>query len=92
MSCWTRRLFLAVVAILGTGQMLAACGQKGNLYLVKEDAAKATPATKPGAAKPPAAKTQPQGVPPSGGNTQGPGESLGIMDEVPSATPDVSGM
>jgi predicted small lipoprotein YifL len=87
-----RYLFLAVVAILGTGQMLAACGQKGNLYLVKEDTAKATPATKPQAAKAAAAKTQPQGAPPSDDGTQGAGESLGIMDEVPSATPDVSGM
>jgi predicted small lipoprotein YifL len=87
MSCWARYLFLAVVAILGTGQMLAACGQKGNLYLVKEGTAKTTSAPKPQATK-----TQPQGVPPSGDNPQGAGESLSIMDEVPSATPDVSGM
>lgn len=33
MICWARYLFLALVAVLATGQMLAACGQKGPLYL-----------------------------------------------------------
>ena len=31
--CWAQTLFIAVVIILGTGQMLSACGQKGPLYL-----------------------------------------------------------
>jgi predicted small lipoprotein YifL len=33
MYCWARHLFLAVVVVLGIGQMMAACGQKGDLYL-----------------------------------------------------------
>ena len=33
MGCWARNLFLAVVVMLGIGQMIAACGQKGDLYL-----------------------------------------------------------
>ena len=31
--CWAQTLFIAIVIILGTGQMLSACGQKGPLYL-----------------------------------------------------------
>lgn len=46
MGCWARPLFLAVVAVLGTGQMIAACGQKGDLYLPEpESAAAPAPAT-----------------------------------------------
>ena len=37
MHCWARYLFIAVVAVLGTGQMISACGQKGNLYLPKPE-------------------------------------------------------
>jgi predicted small lipoprotein YifL len=33
MHCWARYLFIAVVFVLGIGQMIAACGQKGDLYL-----------------------------------------------------------
>ncbi len=33
MICWARYLFIGVVAVLGIGQMVAACGQKGDLYL-----------------------------------------------------------
>jgi len=36
MTCWARQIFMAVVAILGISQMIAACGQKGPLYLPKE--------------------------------------------------------
>lgn len=45
MGCWARNLFLAVVVVLGIGQMIAACGQKGPLYLPEpEPPEKATPA------------------------------------------------
>jgi len=33
MHCWARYLFIPVVSVLGIGQMIAACGQKGDLYL-----------------------------------------------------------
>ena len=33
MHCWARYLFVIVVAVLAAGQMIAACGQKGDLYL-----------------------------------------------------------
>jgi predicted small lipoprotein YifL len=33
MHCWARYLFWLVVAVLGVGSMLSACGQKGDLYL-----------------------------------------------------------
>lgn len=33
MCCRTRRFFIAVIAVSGIGQMIAACGQKGDLYL-----------------------------------------------------------
>ncbi|MCG6860284.1 MAG: lipoprotein [Chromatiaceae bacterium] len=32
MHCWTRYLFV-VVSVLSIGQMISACGQKGDLYL-----------------------------------------------------------
>ena len=33
MHCWARNLLYAVIAVLGVGQIIAACGQKGDLYL-----------------------------------------------------------
>ena len=32
MHCYARYLFLFIVALLGLGQMMTACGQKGPLY------------------------------------------------------------
>jgi len=37
MHCWARYLFIAVVLVLGIGQMIAACGQKGDLYLPERE-------------------------------------------------------
>jgi predicted small lipoprotein YifL len=37
MHCWTRYLFIIVVAVLATGQMIAACGQKGDLFIPKAE-------------------------------------------------------
>jgi len=85
MHCWARYLFLAVVAALGTGQMIAACGQKGDLFLPPPEA-KAV-AAKP--AKPAPPQTQPVTPPPP--QPQGAGEGLDVLDEVPSTTPDPSG-
>jgi len=31
--CWAQYALWLAVAVLGTGQMLSACGQKGDLYL-----------------------------------------------------------
>lgn len=36
MHCWARYLFFAVILVLGIGNMVTACGQKGDLYLVDE--------------------------------------------------------
>jgi len=33
MRCWAQYLLWAVIAILGSGSLLSACGQQGNLYL-----------------------------------------------------------
>jgi predicted small lipoprotein YifL len=33
MHCWPRYLLWFTIAVLGTGSMLSACGQKGDLYL-----------------------------------------------------------
>jgi predicted small lipoprotein YifL len=43
MHCWARYLLIAVVSVLGIGQIIAACGQKGDLYLpeAEEEAAPA---------------------------------------------------
>lgn len=48
--CWAQYLLWLVVAILGTGSALSACGQKGPLYREEpvpsaEPAAGPTPAT-----------------------------------------------
>ncbi|MES9843536.1 MAG: lipoprotein [Candidatus Sedimenticola sp. PURPLELP] len=34
--CWPSYLLWLVIAVLGTGSMLSACGQKGDLYLPDE--------------------------------------------------------
>ncbi len=31
--CWGHSLLWLVIAVLGTGHMLSACGQQGDLYL-----------------------------------------------------------
>ena len=36
MHCWARYFFFAVVLILGVGNIVTACGQKGDLYQVVE--------------------------------------------------------
>jgi predicted small lipoprotein YifL len=82
MHCWARYLLLAVVAALGTGQMLAACGQKGALFLPRPESNAAAP--KAAATPKPAPAVQPQ--------PQGAGEGLDVLDEVQSTTPDLSGM
>ena len=84
MHCWARYLFLAVVAALGAGQALTACGQKGDLYLVKEGDAAAK--AQPNRQVRPKAVVQPDYAP------QGDGESLSVLDAVPSATPDLDGI
>ncbi|RLJ18963.1 hypothetical protein DJ030_07475 [bacterium endosymbiont of Escarpia laminata] len=33
MTCWPRYLLWLVIAVLGSGNLLSACGQKGPLYL-----------------------------------------------------------
>jgi predicted small lipoprotein YifL len=36
MHCWPRYLLWLVIAVLGAGNMLAACGRSGPLYLPDE--------------------------------------------------------
>ncbi len=38
MHCWARYLLWLVIAVLGIGNMLTACGQKGDLYLPETEA------------------------------------------------------
>ncbi|MBL3598523.1 MAG: lipoprotein [gamma proteobacterium endosymbiont of Lamellibrachia anaximandri] len=33
MTCWPKALLWLVIAVLGSGNLLSACGQKGPLYL-----------------------------------------------------------
>ena len=40
MLCWARQLFILMVVLLGISQMMAACGQKGPLFLPEEPAGK----------------------------------------------------
>jgi predicted small lipoprotein YifL len=89
MHCWARYLFLAVVAALAIGQLLAGCGQKGNLFLPRADA-KST-AAKPAKAVAPAASAQTKVETPPPPQPQGAGEGLQVLDEVQSTTPDLSG-
>jgi hypothetical protein len=53
MHCWVRYLLIAAVAALGIGQMMAACGQKGNLYLSEPEPAPAPTPAPPAAEVPP---------------------------------------
>ncbi len=71
MRCLARPLLYAIVAVLAIGQMLVACGQKGDLYLPKDDA-------------PPAAAAHPDATVPDADSSA---ESLDAIDDVPSDTP-----
>ncbi|MFP4075233.1 MAG: LPS translocon maturation chaperone LptM [Halochromatium sp.] len=33
MHCWARSLLYLLISVLGFGQMMVACGQRGSLYL-----------------------------------------------------------
>jgi predicted small lipoprotein YifL len=37
MQCWARYILWICFVVLGTGSMLSACGQKGDLYLPDRD-------------------------------------------------------
>ena len=43
MRCYARHLVLALVGVLALGHMIAACGQKGPLYLPGRTAEQAEP-------------------------------------------------
>ena len=45
-SCWAQYLLWLVIAVLGTGNALTACGQKGALYQPEPSADKEPPAQK----------------------------------------------
>jgi predicted small lipoprotein YifL len=37
MHCWPNYLLWLVIAVLGTGSMISACGQRGDLYLPEKE-------------------------------------------------------
>ena len=37
MHCWPRYVLWTLIAVVSLGNMLTACGQKGDLYLPDED-------------------------------------------------------
>jgi predicted small lipoprotein YifL len=51
-SCWAQYLLWLVIAVLGTGSALSACGQKGDLYQPEPSANKGTEAQKEPSASP----------------------------------------
>ncbi len=62
MYCWARYLFLLVVAVLAVGHMLAACGQKGPLYLPEETSAGESEAAEPAPTPVPGPDTSDEGL------------------------------
>ena len=72
MSCWANYLFPVLVAVLAVGQMVTACGQKGDLYLPPEQT-KPAPAVQRSQASPPAPDVDEEG--------------LEATEDVPSAAP-----
>ncbi len=42
MHCWARYTLWLMIAVLGFGNMLSACGRKGDLYLPEEPAVQQT--------------------------------------------------
>jgi|GEM_PF-1327751 len=89
MHCWARYLFYAVVTVLAIGQMLAACGQVGDLYLPDEAASKTAPQATPTAT----ATLTPTAATPTAATPSQPrmigtdGEGLEAIDDIPDATP-----
>lgn len=72
MHCWARYLWYAVIAALAMGQMVAACGQKGPLYLPEPQPAAQTQTTS-------SAPAAPRG----GGAPDPAGGGLGAAEDVP---------
>lgn len=57
-SCWAQYLLWLVIAVLGTGSALSACGQKGDLY----QSDRSTASKEPSAVKAPSAHNMPGAV------------------------------
>jgi len=62
--CWAQYLLWLVIAVLGTGSALSACGQKGALYHPSSTEAQKEPAaslmkSEPSAHNMPAAQSEP---------------------------------
>lgn len=72
MHCWARYLLYLVIAVLALGQMVTACGQKGDLYL-PEEPAESVPSSPP--------TPEPEPEPDSAD------EGLEALDDVPVAPP-----
>jgi predicted small lipoprotein YifL len=74
MHCWPRYLFYLLVATLALGHMLAACGQRGPLYLAER-------ASETG----PASEAAPQPGPEATADAAD--EGLDALDDVPEVAP-----
>ncbi len=72
MHCWARYLLYLVIAVLALGQMVTACGQKGDLYL-PEEPAESVPSS------PPTPEPEPE--------LDSADEGLEALDDVPVAPP-----
>jgi len=57
-TCWAQYLLWLVMAVLGTGSALSACGQKGALF-IPDEAKKPTPSQQASPAKEPSANEEP---------------------------------
>ncbi len=73
MNCWARYLLYLVIAALAIGQMLAACGQKGPLYLPDSDLAGASEGASQGSPIP---------------DPDSSDEGLEALDDVPTVAPE----
>jgi predicted small lipoprotein YifL len=60
MHCWARYLLIGAVLVLGVGQMIAACGQKGDLYLPEQEETGAEAGSAPTEVPPPSAPAEGQ--------------------------------
>lgn len=76
MHCWARYLLYLVIAVLALGQMVTACGQKGDLYL-PEEPAESVPSSPP--PPPPTPEPEPE--------LDSADEGLEALDDVPVAPP-----
>jgi predicted small lipoprotein YifL len=81
-TCWAQYLLWLVIAVLGAGSALSACGQTGSLYLPDEPK-KSQKASSPAKSSEPSASQEPSASKEPSANKEPPATSTDTKEPTP---------